>query len=55
MTTVTYGDAIELDIQYLKNILNQTIDQNERIKLEKRIALLEDAVVIYHLYQPPRE
>lgn len=42
------------DIRYFKEKLAITKDAPGRERLEKQIALLEDAVVIYRLNQPPR-
>lgn len=49
MTTVIYGAEIDLNVQYFKDKLAITTDQVEREKLERQIAALEDAVVIYQL------
>lgn len=49
MTTVIYGAEIDLNVQYFKDKLAITTDQVEREKLERQIAALEDAVVIYRL------
>lgn len=39
---------LELDIEYFRDKLTFTFDATERARLEKQIALLEDAAVIYH-------
>ena len=49
MTHVILQDDADEDIQYLKEKLVITTDKHSKQKLEKQIALLEDAIVIYCL------
>jgi hypothetical protein len=47
----------QMDIDYFKKKLDSLHPLNVEIrtKIEKQIALLEDAIVVYRLQTPPRE
>jgi hypothetical protein len=50
MTTIIYQDEIQNDIEYFKTMRDRAVSGNSSTeKIDKQIAILEDAVVIYKL------
>ncbi len=46
-------EETNLDIEFLKRKLETITDSESRARIEKQIALLEDAVVIYRITRLP--